>query len=84
MIRIEFSNSHDKPIFVQVDPWACLYRLDKGDRIEFVADSTSDEQSFSVDEFNDDNRILTLWNCDEFFIIRDGERVHWEQYQSNV
>ena len=82
MNRLEFSNSKDKPIFVQVDPWACLYKLEKGDRIEFAFDG-GESDSISIDEYDDENRILTL-ECEEFFIVVDGKRVHWEEFQSNV
>ena len=82
MNRLEFSNSKDKPIFVQVDPWACLYKLEKGDRIEFAFDA-GESESFSIDEYDDANRILTL-ECEEFFIVVDGKQVHWEEFQSNV
>ncbi len=83
MFRIEFSNSNEDSIFVQVDPWACLYELRQGDRIEIVAESASSEPVFSIDEYDRENRILTLWNCDEFFIVLDGKRVHWTEFQSN-
>ncbi|MBX3424588.1 MAG: hypothetical protein KF688_02810 [Pirellulales bacterium] len=83
MLRIEFSNSKDKPVFVQVDPWACLYKLEKGERIEFAVEATSDEPFFSIDDYDEENRILTL-DSEEFFIVRDGQRVHWEEYQTNV
>ncbi len=81
--RLGFSNSKDRPIFVQVDPWACLYKLEKGDRIEFAFDGAANESAFSIDEYDEENRILTLY-CEEFFIMVDGKRVHWEQYQTNV
>ena len=84
MYRLEFSNSKDKPIFIQVEPWACLYQLRKGERIEFAMNCVSDQPSFSIDEYDDDNRIVTLVDCDEFFVVVDGERVHWEEYQSNI
>ena len=84
MIRIEFVNSQDKPIYIQVDPWACLYRLDTGERIEFVVDCYSDDQSFCIDEYDNENRILTLWNCEEFYILQNGKRVFWEEFQTNI
>ncbi|WP_013628055.1 hypothetical protein [Rubinisphaera brasiliensis] len=83
MYRIEFTNSKDKPIFVQVDPWACLYKLEKGECIEFVTDDTLDDPRFTVDEYDDANRILTL-DCEEFFVVVDGKRVHWQEYQTNL
>lgn len=84
MYRIEFSNSKDKPIFIQVDPWACLYRLEKGQSIELVMECSSSQPTFSVDEYDDENRIVTLVDCDEFYVVIDGKKVHWEDYQSNV
>ena len=84
MISIEFSNSQEKTIFIQVDPWACLYQINKDESIEFAVEFTSEEKSFCIDEYNADNRILTLWNCDEFFVIQNGKRIHWEEYPSNL
>ena len=84
MFQIEFINSKDSPIFVQVDPWACLYKLDKDQSIEFVADSTSEQMRFSIDECDNGTRILTLIDCEEFFIMVDGKQVHWEEYQTNT
>ncbi len=82
MNQLEFNNSRDGAIFIQVDPWACLYKLEKGERIEFAFGESTNE-SFSIDEYDEENRILTL-ECEEFFVIVDGKRVHWEQFQSNV
>jgi hypothetical protein len=82
--RLEFSNSKDKSIFVQVDPWACLYKLKRGERIELVMECAADQPTFSIDEYDDENRIVTLVDCDEFFISLNGELIHWKNYQSNV
>ena len=83
MIQIEFLNSKNSPIYIQVDPWACLYKLDKGQSIEIIAESTSKKMRFSIYEGEGDTRILTLLDCDEFFIMVGGKRIHWEEYQSN-
>lgn len=83
MTQIEFTNSKDDPIFIQVDPWACLYKLEKDESIEFVADTTSENMRFSVDEYDSRTRILTLIDCEEFFIMVDDKRVHWTEYQTN-
>mgnify|MGYP003664408955 CR=1 FL=1 len=82
MNQLEFNNSKDKPIFIQVDPWACLYKLEKGERIEFAFGGSANE-SFSIDEYDEENHILTL-ECEEFFVMVDGKPVHWEKFQSNV
>ena len=59
-----------------------LYKLEKGDRIEFAFGGSANE-SFSIDEYDEENRILTL-ECEEFFVMVDGKPVHWEKFQSNV
>lgn len=84
MFRIEFSNSREDPIYIQVDPWACVYELRKGERMGFFAEAASSEPEFSIDEYDHKNRILTLWNCNEFFIVRDGVHVHWTDFPTNV
>jgi hypothetical protein len=49
-ITITFSNSNDQPVFLQVDPWAGLYRLRKGDQVQIVAESETDSPGFQIDE----------------------------------
>ncbi|MFN9961338.1 MAG: hypothetical protein ACK55I_50335, partial [bacterium] len=83
MFRIKFTNSNDTPIFVQVDPWAGLYELRKGEEIEITADNKGKELLFDIEEYNE-TRILTLWNCDEYFVVRDGKTVHWSDFPTNV
>ena len=84
MMHIEFVNSKDRPIFVQVDPWACLYKLEKNQTIEIIAPSTSDRPRCSIDECDGDTRILTLLDCDDFFVAVGGKSVHWKEYQTNL
>jgi hypothetical protein len=83
MFRIKFSNSNESAIFVQVDPWAGLYKLGRGEQIEFTANGESEELLFEVDEYND-TRILTLVNCDEYFVVRDDVKIHWSDFPTNV
>jgi len=83
VFRIRFSNSNEAVIFVQVDPWAGLYQLRKGDQIEFTADGSDKEMLFEVDEHND-TRILTLVNCDEYFIVQGDELIHWSDFPTNM
>ncbi|HBC60557.1 MAG TPA: hypothetical protein DC058_04980 [Planctomycetaceae bacterium] len=83
MFRVKFTNSNDAPIFVQVDPWAGLYKLCKGDEIEFAANGNDKELLFDVEEHND-TRIVTLWNSDEYFVVREGRPVHWKEFPTNV
>ena len=84
MFQIEFYNRQDSLMVVQVDPWACVYSLKKGESIEFAMKATSEEPRFSVYEYDGGNRILTLWNCDEFFVNVEGKPVHWQAYQTNL
>ncbi|MCA9236536.1 MAG: hypothetical protein KDA44_13765 [Planctomycetales bacterium] len=84
MVRIAFSNSSDSAVFVQVDPWACLYKLEKGESIEFAMKCHGSEPSFTIDEYDQRNRILTLVDCEEFFVVVNGRQIHWEEYPSNI
>ncbi|MGH7135392.1 MAG: hypothetical protein ACREHD_06600, partial [Pirellulales bacterium] len=78
---IRFSNSSDKPYYIQVDPWAAVYLLAAGDEIEIVAESDGDSPAFHVDECRD-TRILTILYSAEYFIVQHGKRIHWTEYQS--
>ena len=82
-ISLRFFNSNEAPIFIQVDPWAGLYKLNRDENIEIVCDAESDAPSFHIDEHND-TRILTIWNSSDYFVVRDGQRVHWTEYQCNL
>jgi hypothetical protein len=79
---IRFTNSNEQTIYLQVDPWAGLYRLEKGDEIEIVADSGIDPPTFTIDEHRT-TRILTILQSTEYFVVRKGVRVHWEEYPTN-
>jgi hypothetical protein len=79
---IRFANYNEEPIYVQVDPWAGLYRLDKDEGIEIVAESETDAPRFSVAEHGT-TRILMIDDSQEYFVVRNGNRVHWTDYQHN-
>ena len=81
--RILFMNSNEKPFYVQVDHWAGIYKLRKGEEIEFEAESEVPCPRTEIDEVGD-TRILTLLDSTEYFVIKDGKRVHWTKFQSNL
>lgn len=81
-IFIRFVNSNDRPVHVQVDPWAGIYTLEKGKEIEIVAESETTSPEFRIEEYGN-TRILTLPHSSEYFIIRNGKRVHWTECQSD-
>jgi hypothetical protein len=81
-ISIRFANSNDPPVHVQVDPWAGVYTLEKGNAIEIVAESETTSPEFSIEEYGN-TRILTLLHSSEYFIVRNGKRVHWTECQSD-
>jgi hypothetical protein len=83
VFRIKFTNSNENPIFIQVDPWAGLYVLSKGEEIEIAAVCETDHSSFDVEEYND-TRILVLADTHEYFVVRDGQLVHWSEYPTNI
>ena len=82
-VSIRFSNSNEMPIYVQVDPWAGVYVLEPGEEIEIFAESASRSPSFSINEYHD-SRILTICNSDEYFVVRDGHRIHWSEFATNL
>ena len=81
MVRLQFINSNQHPILLQVDPWAGLYRLGPKDAIEIAFECNG--KSFTLEEYKE-TRILTLWGAEEYFVIRDGEPVHWKKFASNL
>ncbi len=83
MIRLRFENSNDALIYVQVDPFAAVYALEKGEAIEIEADGKVERPDVSIVEHNE-TRIVTLYDYEDFFIILDDKRVHWTEYQSNM
>lgn len=77
-VSIVFSNSNDQPFYIQVDPWAGLYVLKQGEKIEIIAETENSSPSFSIDE-SGSMRILSLWS-DEYYVVLNGQRIHWSKY----
>lgn len=75
---IDFRNSNEEPIYLQVDPWAGSYKLNKGEEITIIAETSVGNPSFHVEEYSN-TRILHLSNSSEYYVVRDGERVHWSK-----
>lgn len=84
-VSIVFSNDNDdgQPIHIQVDPWAGLYLLKKGERIEIIAESETSSPSFSVQEFGL-TTILCIYSSNNYDVVLNGKRVHWTDYYSNI
>lgn len=83
MFRIRFENANKTPCYVQVDPWAGLYQLYKGEAIEIEASSTVECPSIEFDECGE-TKILTLPDCEEYFVVQDGKRLHWTEFATNL
>jgi hypothetical protein len=81
-VSIRFVNSNDPLVHIQVDPWAGLYTLAKGKEIEIVVESETASPEFKIDEYGD-TRILTILNSSEYFVVRNGKRVHWTECQAD-
>jgi hypothetical protein len=81
-ISIRFANSNNPPVHIQVDPWAGVYTLENGQEIEIVAESDTSSPEFSIQEYGS-TRILTLVHSSEYFIMRNGKRVHWAECQAD-
>ena len=77
-VSISFRNDNEQPILIQVEPWAGLYMLKKGEEIQFIGEGEKKSPNFGVDE-NGHTRILSLWT-DEYYVVVDGKRVHWQKY----
>ena len=82
-LRMRFSNSNEATIYVQVDPWAVVYALERGETIEIEADADSDTSTIEIDEHND-SRIVTLVDCDNYFVLSNGVRKHWSDFGTNI
>lgn len=81
-VSIRFSNENDQPIYIQVDPWAGLYVLKKGDEIEILAESETTSPSFEVTE-SGSTRILMIVDSTDYYVVLNGQRIHWEKYYSD-
>ena len=82
-VSIGFRNSNEQPIYLQVDPWAGLYLLRRGEEIEVIAESNTEQPSFSVEE-KGNSRILLIAHSSDYHVVVDGKRVHWSAYQTNL
>ena len=83
MYRLQFTNSDETPYFLQVDPWAGLYRIEVGRSVTLEADSGEDIPVVEFDQ-KGDTRFVTLVNSSEYYVIVDGKRLHWTDYPNNV
>jgi len=81
-ISIRLLNSNERPVHLQVDPWAGVYTLARGKEIEIVAESETTSPAFQIEEHGD-TRILTILHSSEYFVVRNGKRVHWTEYQAD-
>jgi hypothetical protein len=81
-ITFQFANSNPAPIFIQVDPFAGVYRLNQGEQIEIGFDADVTAPAFDIRELKD-LRIVTLLQSDSYFIVRDGRRIPWTEFSSN-
>jgi hypothetical protein len=78
-VSITFGNSNDLPIYLQVEPWAGLYLLKKGDVIRIIAESEKNSPQFDVYE-SGTARILTLCDSDEYYVVIGEQRIQFEKY----
>jgi hypothetical protein len=82
-VLIRFTNSNESTFFVQVDPWAGWYIVKKGQTLEILAEGEGASPIFEIEEIQD-TRILTIYDSSEYFVLRDGKRIHWTEYQTNL
>jgi hypothetical protein len=82
-VSITFHNTNKSPLYIQVDPWAGIYQLKQGERIEFLAESKSGAAArFEVHE-DGNARYLMIYDSSEYFIVQDGLRIHWTDLPAN-
>lgn len=80
-----FSNANDEPISIQVDPWAAWYVLKKGEKIylEIVAEKKNISPCVNLEE-SGNVRYLWILNSKEYYVILNGERIHYTKYLTNL
>jgi hypothetical protein len=81
-VSLSFANEDDAPMFIQVDPWAGIYRLAKNESIEFVAESETNEPRFGVLR-GSSVPYLTILDSTGYFVVVDGRRLHWTDFPAN-
>ena len=82
-VSVRIRNSNKEAFYLQIDPWAGVYLLKQGDEIEIAADSETSSPGFSLEE-TDNTRILIIFDSTQYYVVRDGKRVHWTDFSSNV
>jgi hypothetical protein len=81
-VSIRYTNSGPRPVILQIEPWAGVYRLSPGEGIEIVAESTTEAPTFELNE-DGETRYLTIVHSSEYFILREGKRCHWSDYPNS-
>ena len=82
-MRLFFKNTTEETeMYVQVDPWAGLYRLFPGQTLELITECDDTNTSVEIEDFGID-KIITLPNNRDYFVMRNGMKVHWTEFQTN-
>jgi len=81
-VSLCFSNRNDRPLIIQVDPWAGVYSLAKNQKIELIAESVTDSPAFEVEQ-SGDMLLVTIVHSDEYYVFKDGKRIHWTDCPNN-
>ena len=55
--------------------------LKMGEEIRIVAESETASASFRIEECGS-TRILLIADSTEYYVVVNGQRVHWKEYQS--
>lgn len=76
-VTFRYTNSADRPVILQVEPWAGTYRLAAGEAIEIVAESETDAPEFNL--IGDrETRYLTILHSSDYVVV-EGSRFHWTE-----
>ena len=81
-VTIRYTNRGVRPVNIQVEPWAGAYRLDPGQTLELLAESHTIAPEFDMDE-DGDTRYLTILHSTEYFVVKDGKRLHWTEFPNS-
>ena len=77
-VSFRFTNSGARPVILQVEPWAGVYRLGRGEAIEIIAESETDAPEFELED-DGETRYLTILHSSDYFVVSEGKRLHWTE-----
>lgn len=77
-VSVVFGNSNDERIMIQVEPYCVLYVLEKGEKIEFVVESSGNAPRIDIQEDGNLRIVYLNGDMDEYDVVLNGQRVNWK------